>query len=332
MLLIPFEEMKATLKKILEKKGFSENKADLIAKTLSESTLDGYHSHGINRFVLLLNLIKKGVIAIEKEAKNIFSLGAFERWDGQQGPGIINAHICMSRCIELAKNHGMACVALQNNNHWFRGGTYGWQAANQNCMAICFTNTKANIPPWGSKEPRTGNNPLIIAVPHPEGHVVLDISMSQFSYGRMSTYAMEGKDMPYPAGHNKADQLTTDPKEIIETERALPIGYWKGSGLSMMLDLLATTLSAGLSTAEISKKGDETGLSQVFICWDIDKTGNTHYKDMVQGIVENYCSAQPIEEGEKVPFPGQQTLERRKKHLQEGIPVNEKVWKEILEQ
>jgi 3-dehydro-L-gulonate 2-dehydrogenase len=96
-----------------------------------------------------------------------------ERWDGRRGPGNLNAHASMARAIALAREHGVGCVALANTNHWMRGGSYGWQAAEAGVIGICWTNTLANVPPWGASEPRIGNNPLVVAVPRADGHVVL---------------------------------------------------------------------------------------------------------------------------------------------------------------
>ena len=75
----------------------------------------------------------------------------------------------MARAIALARAHGIGCVALANTNHWMRGGSYGWQAADAGVIGICWTNTLANLPPWGAADPRIGNNPLVIAVPRAAG-------------------------------------------------------------------------------------------------------------------------------------------------------------------
>lgn len=72
----------------------------------------------------------------------------------------------MDRAIELASDHGIGTVALRNANHWMRGGSYGWQAAEKGYIGICWTNSIAVMPPWGSKECRIGTNPLIVAIPH----------------------------------------------------------------------------------------------------------------------------------------------------------------------
>lgn len=94
-----------------------------------------------------------------------------------------------------------------------RGGTYGWQAADAGVIGICWTNTRPNLPPWGASDPRIGNNPLVIAVPRASGHVVLDMAMSQFSYGALSSYRMRGELLPvrYPGEkvlQTRRDNLT----------------------------------------------------------------------------------------------------------------------------
>src|SRR6185369_8244775 len=120
-------------------------------------------------------------------------------------------------------------------------------------IGICWTNTLPNLPPWGSSEPRLGNNPLVIAVPRPAGHVVLDMAMSQFSYGALAAYRARGEMLPVEGGFDTEGRLTRDPATIEASQRPLPIGYWKGSGLSLMLDLIATMLSGGLATHQIPK-------------------------------------------------------------------------------
>jgi 3-dehydro-L-gulonate 2-dehydrogenase len=124
-MIITFADLEATLHKLFFTYDFTTEKATLLAKVYTESTLDGVYSHGINRVPLFIEYIKKGVVNIDAEAECANSFGLMERWDGKFGPGIINATKCMNRAIELAKIHGMGLVALRNTNHWMRGGTYG---------------------------------------------------------------------------------------------------------------------------------------------------------------------------------------------------------------
>ena len=154
----------------------------------------------------------------------------------------------MKRADRMA-HHGIGCVALRNTNHWMRGGSYGWQAADQGMIGICWTNTLPNLPPWGGTKPTLGNNPLVIAVPRDEGHVVLDMAMSQFSFGALETYRKRDEQLPVVGGfdgHRRIDVLTLARSK--RRSRPLPIGYWKGSGLSLMLDMAAGTSSDGVET------------------------------------------------------------------------------------
>jgi len=268
---IPFETMYDEFLRILIKEGFTDKKARLCARIFTESSLDGVYSHGIYRFPLFIDYVKRGIIHIHNEPSRVESFGLFERWDGNLGPGNLNAYHCMGRAVQLAGEYGMSCVALRNTNHWMRGGTYGWQAAEAHCIALCFTNTLPNMPPWGARSNRVGNNPLIIAVPRKEGHIVLDMAMSMFSYGKMETYSKNGELLPLPGGFDSEGNLTNDPDKIIQSGRLLPMGYWKGSGLATMLDLLAAILSDGKATQKLDHSGDEYGVSQVFITWSVEK-------------------------------------------------------------
>lgn len=326
-MLVTYAELKSTFHQILKKHQFEDHDAELCSSIFADSTLDGYHSHGVNRFAEFLKTITDGYVQLNAKPKKLLTLGNLERWDAGLGPGPLNAHFAMDRAISMAKEHGMACVALQNSSHWMRGGSYGWQAANAGCIGICFTNTEPNMPSWGAVEANTGNNPLIIAVPNEEGHIVLDMSMSQFSYGKLWKYDMEGKDLPFPGGFNKNGELTAVPKEIVETRRVLPTGYWKGSGLSIMLDLLVTLLSSGRSTSKIGEMEVEYGLSQVFICFDANQLNNkkTH-ETLIDEIIQFVKSAKPIQEGEDIRYPGSQTLKRREESKKSGIEVNDKIW------
>ena len=131
-----------------------------------------------------------------------------------------------------------------------RGGTYGWQAADAGLIGICWTNTMPNLPPWGATEPCIGNNPLVIAVPRAKGQVVLDMAMSQFSYGALESYRTRGQMLPVDGGFDEHGNLTRDPAAIESTQRLLPVGYWKGSGLAVVLDMVAAMLALTRTRAD----------------------------------------------------------------------------------
>jgi 3-dehydro-L-gulonate 2-dehydrogenase len=331
-LLISSKEMSEVLHKLFVKYKFTDEKATLLANVFTESTLVGVNSHGINRVPLFIDYVKKGVIKIDSEAKKIASFGSIERWDGNLGPGIINATKCTKRAVELAKQYGMGLVALRNTNHWMRAGTYGKQAADAGCISILFTNTQPNMPPWGGKDSRIGNNPLVISIPRDQGHIILDMAMSQFAFGKINDYKLKGKKLPFSGGWDDKNELSNDPEKILQNERGLPIGYWKGSALSIVLDMLATLLSAGNSTYKIGLNEFETAVSQVYLCIYPEIFNDKNLQEKLMDEIIGYThDVEPMQPGSKTYYPGERSAQTRVKNQKEGIPVSESIWEKILE-
>lgn len=325
---IPFEKLKAEFERILLSLDFNADKATQCATTFAENSRDGVYTHGLNRFPVFVQFVKDGLIKIDAEPTKENALGALEQWNGNLGPGMLNAQVCMNRAIELAAVNGIGCVALKNTNHWMRGGTYGWQAADAGLIGISFTNTIANLPPWGGIDPRLGNNPLVIAVPRKGGHVVLDMAISQYSVGKLQQYKSNNEQLPLPGGYDIAGNLSTDAATILESKRLLPIGFWKGSGLSLVLDLLASVLSGGTSTAGITRGEKESGVSQVFIC--IKPQDDAYAERIIEEILSYTKTSRPEKEGGSISYPGENTLRTREKSLKEGVLVDERIWEQVL--
>lgn len=323
---VPFTTMRAEFERVLLSLEFSETKAGAIASIFAENSCDGVYSHGLNRFPAFVQFVKAGHVRKDAEPTVESASGAMERWNGNLGPGMLNARQAMARAVELAAVSGIACVALRNTNHWMRGGTYGWQAAEAGFIGICFTNTTALMPPWGGVEPRLGNNPLVIAVPRPEGHLVLDMALSQFSMGKLGQYQASRTPLPVPGGYDSAGNLSDHAGDIIESRRPLPIGFWKGSGLALMLDVLTSVLSQGNSTAEISRQPIETGVSQTFICLKTDSSLSTRISEQ---IISHVKSCRPAGADQAIRYPGEGTLRTRAANQQDGIPVDEGIWNTV---
>ncbi len=328
---IPYTNMQDTFEKVLVRYGFGGDRARLCATLFADASRDGVASHGLNRFPVFVEMIRKGHVKVDHAPALVATFGMMERWDGMLGPGPVNAYHGMARAIALAHQHGMGCVAMKNTNHWMRGGNFGWQAVEAGCIGICFTNTTPNMPAWGGSEAVLGNNPLVIAVPRKDGPLVLDMAMSQFSYGKISTYIDKNEQLPYAGGFDKEGNLTRDPETIAETGLALPIGFWKGAGLSLMLDVVASILSDGNATHTIGEQQDEYAVSQVFICFDPARLGSEGYiDDKVNDIIADLKASGTFGNA-PVRYPGEHTLAIRRENLDKGVPVNAEIWKQVVE-
>ncbi len=324
---VPYDDLHAQFKTVLIREGFSADRAAEAATIFADASRDGVASHGLNRFPRFVAMVQKGVVDPTAEAEQVSALGGFERWTGKRGPGMLNARQAMARAIELSALYGIACVALADTNHWMRGGAYGWQAAEAGCIGLCWTNTMPNLPPWGGERPLLGNNPFIIAVPRPSGPIVLDMAMSQFSFGALRGYAARGEELPVPGGYDSQGRLTRDAAEVTASGRPLPIGYWKGSGLAQLLDLTAALLSGGLATAEIPADPErESGISQIFIAVGGEGVlGEAEFRR-----AEEMVSAFEAEDSEgKLRYPGQGSLRCRAESLKSGVKVDPDIWESV---
>src|SRR5690349_12753515 len=126
---ISYDKMVECFRSVLLRVGFENAKATECANIFATNSLEGIYTHGVNRFPRFVEYVKAGHIRADSTPMCTTRLGSIEQWDGQLGPGPLNAIVATDRAIEMARDQGMGCVALGNTNHWMRGGTYGWRAA-----------------------------------------------------------------------------------------------------------------------------------------------------------------------------------------------------------
>ncbi|HTF19277.1 MAG TPA: 3-dehydro-L-gulonate 2-dehydrogenase [Chryseolinea sp.] len=326
---VSFSDMVERFRSTLLKVGFEESKANDCATIFATNSLEGIYTHGVNRFPRFVEYVRAGHINPDAVPTCKARSGSIEQWDGRLGPGPLNAIQAVDRAVEIARQQGMGCVALGNTNHWMRGGTYGWRAAHKGCIFIGWSNTTANMPAWGARDPKLGNNPIVIAVPYGNEAIVLDMAMSQYSFGALDYYIKKGQQLPVPGGYANDGKLTTDPDKIRDSQRILPIGYWKGAGLSLLLDIVVTLLSGGQSVAQISRQPAETGLSQLFLAIDVsrlpDFPGIDHAISM---ILDDYHQSIP-DGSSPILYPGERVVATRNENMAQGIPVLKSLWENI---
>lgn len=323
-------EMEAEFFRILIANGLSEDNAKTCAEVFTTNSMEGVYSHGVNRFPKFIEYIKNKLVLPDAVPAKVSGFGGIEQWNGNLGPGLLNALHATERAMALAAKNGIGCVALGNTNHWMRGGLYGWKAAKQGFVFIGWSNTIANMPAWNATDNRLGNNPLVIAIPFANEAIVLDMAMSQYSFGAIEMASLKNEQLPVAGGYDVDGNITTDPNEILQSKKGLPAGYWKGAGLSLLLDMLAALLSGGKAVHDVTKQDAEYGLSQIFIAIDLKVLSNLKSINLLlQQIIDDYHQSIPVEPGKKIIYPGERVLMTRKENMDNGIPVVEQVWKTI---
>ncbi len=332
---VTIREFQELLKDKLMKHGVGEDEAARVSEIFAKNAADGVISHSVLRVVRMLGHYDCGLIVAGRRPVLVSGKGAVERYDANKAVGVLSASFCMDRACELAGNFGIGMVALRSANHWMRGGYYGWMAADRGMVGICWTNTRSNLPSWGSLDCNIGNNPFVMAVPGKDGrHFVLDSAMSQFSNGKLEVMRRAGRDLPVDGGYDENGNLTRNPGDIEKTRRLLPTGFWKGSSMAILLDAAAALLADGMDTASIerdmkTRNVDETNLSQVFIAIDPKALGDSDFSRFEKSIKDFVHGGRPVVEGVTPRYPGERVIADRAKAMSEGIVVPADAWADI---
>ena len=332
MIYVQYEEAVKRMARGLER-FLNAQDAKRFAEIFAGNSLDGVYSHGMNRYPRYLSDMESGLCdAKVTQAERVSGLGGLEVWDAHFGVGPLIAQQMAERAIELARTHGIACVALRNNSHWLRAGRYGLIMADAGMMGLCMTNTCMNLVAYGAKEPSTGNNPITIAIPRRAGSLVMDMAVSQYAFGKLEIMAQEGGMLDTPCGYDTDGNLTNDPQKIVESGLMTPMALWKGSALSIMIDLMVSMLSLGRTSLTIGTPADgEKGMSQMFVCMnpaaviDMDKA-----EAQMEKTIAFLNSLEPKDGVHGVHAPGENLEKTRARNRECGIPVTEDTWQKIV--
>lgn len=313
--------------RVLDKRVEDKDIAKECAHEFAQTTAYGVLSHGVNRFPVFIGQMDKGDVKPIVKPELVSSLGCIEVYDGNLGIGNLTAKRMMDRAIDLADKNGVGIIALKNTNHWMRGGSYGYQAAKKGFIALCWTNSIAVMPAWGTKECCIGTNPLIVAVPS-DPITLVDMSMSMFSYGKLQNYRLAGKQLPIDGGFDDNGNLTKDPGTIEKNKQILPTGFWKGSGLSIVLDMIAVALSGGKSVRDITEQGTEKGVTQIFIV--IKPTcDHNELATKLNNISDYILKATPRDPNAQVRIPGHELEKRYQNAMTNGVEVSDEILNQI---
>ncbi|WP_375749454.1 3-dehydro-L-gulonate 2-dehydrogenase [Vibrio sp. HN007] len=330
MPLVKIEELQNEYERILLARDMKPETATRLAAGFVEMANEGTYSHGINRFPVFIDQVDKGQIKLNAEPECVNSMGALEQWDCNFGPGVLNGLVCADRAMELAKQYGIGMVGMKNSNHWMRGGAYVLKMARQGFAGIASTNSIAVMPAWGGKDHRVGSNPLIMAIAG-EPPVLVDCSMTQYSYGQLQNFVLADKELPVVGGFDDNGELTKDPHVLWENKRLLPMGFWKGSSMAIVLDMMLTAITGGQSVPALTEDmGGEFGVSQFLIAIDLSKTmDSTRYAEEMKRIRDYVLASEPAETGQ-VMIAGSEIQAFLDKHeAQGGIEINDGIWSQI---
>lgn len=321
---IELHELVQFFKGALMAVGAPSHVAEVEAEIGAEVDLCGVHSHGVRLLPVMVENIRSGLTNPNPKVKVLAEYPASVMAETDRGIGRYVSAVGMDMAIERAETHGIGAATIRGVAHWGRGYSYAVRAARSGMIGLAFTNAIINFPAWGTSVPSLGNNPMAIGVPAEDGNepVVLDIAMTQTAIGRVREAADTGQRVPYGWGLDAQGKPTDDPEAIVASQRFLPMGEHKGSGLAFMIELLTAGLAGGLLCYEQGTEGRPTdtagGSTKLFIAL---RPYGDWLNERVASLKAHLKSASPAEEQGETQWPGEGSYRRRTEYLEHGIPI-----------
>jgi LDH2 family malate/lactate/ureidoglycolate dehydrogenase len=318
---------------VLTKAGVKLEEAEIISETLLFAELRNIKSHGIVRLPTYVKRLENAAVNQNAEMRFLENkAAAVSVLDADNGMGQVAGYKAMKAAIDMARIYGIGLVAVKNSNHFGVASYFSMLASKEDMIGLVMTNASPAIAPFGTKTPLLGTNPLTVAVPAKKGKpIVLDMSMSTVARGKIRMAALQNKEMPLDWGLDKDGNPTSDPSEAL-LGSLVPIGGVKGSGLSLIIDLLTGALTGTSSLGEVKNITDMNGpskTSHLFIVinigafMDIDE-----YKERVDDAISKIKSLPPKGDNE-IFMAGEIEQNLMEKRLVEGIPVDIEVVAEL---
>lgn len=228
---------------ILARGGFSAADADKTADLLVWANARGVDSHGVMRIPRYIEMVEQGLINPRGKPHIESCFGATAILEGENAPGAVGMGLAMGKAIEVAGTFGIGWCSARNITHAGAVGYFAEVAARADCIGIVMTASKPLMSYAGAKAEGVSTNPLAIAAPNPKGGhpMVLDMSTSAAALGKIMAAKHAGKPIPVGWGVDANGADTTDPRAV---KFLLPMAGAKGSGLSLMIEVLSSLLVA----------------------------------------------------------------------------------------
>jgi LDH2 family malate/lactate/ureidoglycolate dehydrogenase len=308
--------------------GLPAGDAAKVAELMTEADLTGADAHGVFRLPMYVKRLQKGGCNARPDIRIERTAAATALVDGDNGMG----HLVMARAaetaVELARAAGVAWVGTRRSNHAGAAGVYAAMMIPHDMVGLYGVVASANhMPVWGGVELLLGTNPVAVAIPAgEEAPVVLDIATSVVSYGTIKSHRLQGKPLPEGWMVNAKDGTPlTDPARSSEG-LLLPIGGYKGSGLSLILGLLAGPLNGAAFGRDVFdfnfNDTDPCNTGQFIIALDVARfTPVATFKSEMDRHLRDLRTSKPLPGVDAIRLPGQERRRRREDRLSNGVPM-----------
>lgn len=252
MATISVERLVEITARALKRAGASKAMAQSTAQALVAAEAEGLGGHGLSRVALYCQHLKEGRANGKAKPKIIKRKGATALIDAGGGLAFLACALAVKEAITRAKKSGVSFVGVTNSHHMGALAYHLAPIAQAGMVGLAFTNSPSAINAWGGKRAFYGTNPVAAIFPRNNAEpIVVDLSLTEVTRGKIMVYAKEGKPIPPGWAVDKDGNSTTDAKVAL-TGSLNAIGGVKGAALALMVEVLCV----GLTGAAFSFEND----------------------------------------------------------------------------
>ena len=320
-------QLVAFTKRAFEAAGLPAADAGIVAELMVEADLRGSDTHGVIRLPINIKRLKAGGNNPRPNIRLIQDKPAAALVDGDNGIGHLVMRFATQTAIEKAKKQGVAWVGARMSNHAGPAALYATMPLAHDMIGIYLAvGSNNHLPPWGAMENLLGTNPIAIAIPAgDEPPIVLDMAPTVAAFGKVRLKAQRGEEMPVGWMIDREGKPLTDPKRMDEG-LLVPIGEYKGYGLSLVIGLLAGTLNRaafGADVVDFTKDlGKPTNTGHAIVAISVEAfMPVAQFKRAVDEAVRAMRGAERLPGVERIWLPGEQSHLKQQDRMKNGIPM-----------
>lgn len=336
MVIVKKENLEIYVQSFFKNVGLSELDSKRVSESLVLSNLRGIDSHGILRVPIYIKRIQAELIQPIGETTFSQVDKNFLIADGQNRLGQIVAYDATVKLAETAQETTLSAMLVKNSNHFGQAAEYSMMLAEKGLIGIVMSNSVPLMPAIGGAEKLIGNNPISVSVfSETFGFITLDMALSQAAQGKVRLALERNSEVPVGWGTNSRGENTTDPSEILEGGFLLPVGGPKGFGMALFVEVLTAALAdmkIGEQISSIYQLEKEANVAHFMIAINPKKVIEKELFQSRLDILINSIKKSSVASGiEKIYLPGELEQQSLKDRSENGIPIDEKVYHELIE-
>lgn len=310
--------------------GLSTEHADLFTDALMAADLRGIPSHGLFRLGIYSRGFLSGNVNPAPRVSESGDASASRLIDGDNGLGLVVGQLAMDRAVELASENGIGMVSVRNSNHSGVLAVHVLRATGAGMVGFFTSNAPALMAPWGAQEALLSNSPFAYGFPARGGPIVVDMACSAVARGRIRLAALDRQPIPLGWALDAEGNATDDPLAAMEGV-VLPMGEYKGSGLAIAHEILATCLSGAVLSMNVPRVFLKHG-ADTLDAWDVGHLAiainiealrpRDAFESDVAELTDAVRGATPQPGAGEVLMPGDPEAASVTRLLREGVPVS----------